>query len=186
MHEDETWTEYRALWQRVRASYLDGYCVSERGLQALLFSELRGALPNSSVVVEPGWSFDNSRATPDLVVVSHQVITDIFELKFVPQGYANLQRDIRKLPAYGASSEVEHPVRLYPADGTWDLYLPVSEDCRLHFVAVAYHDAAAVWAESLRAEVPELATAARKVSHWYGRIGNFETAVEAWGLEVGI
>ena len=69
---------YQKIWRSVEELYRKGFCWSERGLQAALYSELRKH-EGFNVVVEPTWG-----QIPDLVVVRDGEITDILELKFSP------------------------------------------------------------------------------------------------------
>ena len=135
---------------------------------------------------------------PDLVIAEKEQITDVFELKFKPHYKVerkDLETDIQKLPQYGARS----PVRLKPNTGQWREELPVRDDCRLHFVAVARHawannDVAAVWPKSLRGVVralkeedPQLRESnTRVLSHWFGRVGGHTDERRGWSIEFGI
>lgn len=130
--------DYEDVWRCVERSYRNGYCWSERGLQAALYAELR-KIRGVNVVVEPTWE----SARPDLVIVRNNKITDIFEIKFSPHTefpdcwFADDTRsDVQKLRGYIGK---EYPVCLEPKTGQWDQShcLPVQGDCRLHFVAVA-------------------------------------------------
>lgn len=176
---------YESIWQRVRARYLAGSCVSERGLQALLYCELINSLPGSIVIVEPSWSTDGGRYVPDVVIVKGNEITDVFEIKFVPHGLANLKGDIRKLLSYGNALQ-EYSVAIDPLSGKWANPVKTSPDLRRNFVAVAHHDAAAVWPESLRAEIPELIEQPGKIVHWYARIGATRADDQVWAIDFGI
>ena len=77
---------YNRVWNRVREIYDTGYCLSERGLQAALYTELRREFPKAGIVVEPRWEI----TIPDVVIVSSDEITDIFELKFVPHSVSDI------------------------------------------------------------------------------------------------
>jgi len=177
---------FRALWTNVRHWHADGYCVSERGLQAELYCALSRRLAPARVVVEPSWTVGGKNMVPDLVTIEESRITNIFELKYVPHGFADLRPDLRKLLAYGAKVDESFRVRLDPATGAWSESKAVSEKCELHFVAVANYRAAAVWSESLKEEVPELQTSKFTMNHWFGRISAPADTTEAWGIEFGI
>ena len=176
---------YKKIWKQVESVYRKGFCVSERGLQAVLHAELRKELPNDShVVVEPTWNtFDGKVAKPDLVIVEGGEITDIFELKFVPHGYAEWEKDIKKLFRYIEKREEQYqryPVRLDPMTGQWEDPLPVQDGCCLHFVVVARHDAEAVCTEDLKKEVRKWNNDNKKWNHWFGCTG---TGGGEWGIE---
>ena len=166
---------YKKIWQQVESVYRKGFCVSERGLQAVLYAELRKELPSDSyVVVEPTWNTSDGKvAKPDLVIVEGEKITDIFELKFVPHGYAEWKEDIEKLFRYVKKIDDRYPVHLDPKTGQTrqEDYLPVQDGCLLHFVVVARHDAEAVWPDDLKKEVREWNTDNEKWNHWFGRTG---------------
>ena len=176
---------YKKIWQRVKCEYRKEFCVSERGLQAALYAELRKELSSDRhVVVEPTWNtFDGKCPRPDLVIVERGKITDIFELKFVPHGYAEWKRDIKKLFSYTEKRNEQHPqypVRLDPKTGQWKDSLPVQDGCLLHFVMVARHDAEAVWPNDLKNKVRKWDTNNEKWNHWFGRTGNGDGK---WGIE---
>lgn len=180
---------YRTVWNAVRESYYAGYCVSERGLQALMYSNLAKAFHTERIIVEPCWEIDGSRIVPDLVVASSQhIITDIFELKFVPHHLADGKDDLRKLIAYIKNNEANrYPIRLNPGTGQWsEDRTIIAPNCQLHFVAVSRHDASAVWPEYLKSEVPELGTKTQRIRHWYGRVGGQGSDNNKWAIQNGI
>ena len=151
---------YKKIWQQVESVYRKGFCVSERGLQAVLHAELRKKLPSDShVVVEPTWEMDDRRVRPDLVIVEGGEITDIFELKFVPFDFrVEWQEDIKRLFRYIKQIDGQYPrypVRLDPKTGQTgqEDHFPVQDGCCPHFVVVARHDAEAVWPDDLKKEV---------------------------------
>ena len=177
---------YKKIWKRVKGVYDEGFCVSEHNLQAVLYTELRKELSSDShVVVEPTWEMADGNAFPDLVIVEGRKITDIFELKFVPQGYATWNRDIENLFRYIKKHD-EHspryPVRFNPTTGQWEDPLPVQDGCCLHFVVVARHDAEAVCTEDLKKEVRKWNNDNKKWNHWFGCTG---TGDGEWGIEFG-
>ena len=167
---------YGDIWTLCQARYFEGFIVGERGLQATLYAELQAALPEAHVVVEPTWEIDRERLIPDLVIVEEEEITDIFEIKFVPYDYANWKDDIKKLLTYVGNPVRSYPVRLDPNTGQSREPLPVRDDCCLHFVVVAQHDAEAVW------PLPPLGLVNPQelVNHWFGRTGNDD---EMWDIQ---
>ena len=155
---------FRRVWNAVRTKYDSGYIVYERGLQAALHTalcEMFEFLPESGIVVEPHW--DNQ--IPDMVIVQSREITDIFELKFAPHWWPQFQADTDKLLAYKGSQHVT----LDPSTGEWDEPSPIRTDCRLHFVVVGQHNAAAVDPRNL----PD------RIFLWYGRIDGDKSK---WGV----
>lgn len=154
---------YERVWARVRKTYESGHMVYEPDLQAALYAELRQELPLRGVVVEPLWENIPSMETvrPDLVIVSNNEIVDICELKFVPHWHEiNFEYDIQKLLGYQGLQDPQH-VTLNPSTGRWGEPLPISPDCRLHFVVVGNSESKAVWPENI----------SDRVIHWYGRVG---------------
>ena len=174
---------YNEIWQKVKGVYRKGFCVSERGLQAALYAELQKELSSSDihVVIEPTWKAVDGKTRPDLVVVEGEKITDIFELKFRPSGYAQWKRDIEKLFHYIKKRDEQYPrypVCLDPKTGEWKTHLPVQDGCLLHFVVVAKHDAEAVCTSSLEKKVRELNTDNENLNHWFGCTGDGEWDIE--------
>lgn len=150
--ETELLKEYQQVWQRVRVRYMSGTIVYERGLQAALYAELYESFPKWDIVVEPHWETQ----IPDLIIVESKRITDIFELKFVPHNSPQFQGDTQKLLEYSG----EHPSTLNPKTGHWEEPLPISKDCRLHFVVVGRHNSKALYPENIR----------KGVNLWFGRV----------------
>ena len=176
---------YKEIWQRVKGVYCKGFCVSERGLQAALYTELQKELSSDShVVVEPTWDTADGEVRPDLVIVEGGKITDIFELKFVPHDYrVNGEEEIKKLFPYIKKRDEQYPrypVCLDSKTGKWEAHLPVQDGCLLHFVVVARHDAEAVWPDDLKNKVRECNTDNEKWNHWFGRTG---TNDGEWDIE---
>ena len=163
----------KKAWSRVKKQYCSGWIVSERGLQAALYSELKKELSTSShIVVEPTWKTDNKpKKTPDLVIVENDQITDIFELKFVPYDLVKWENDIEKLRLYVGESDAKYSVRLCPKTGKWRSSFPIKDGCRLHFVAISHHDAEAV--------DPCLTKDSPRINHWYGPTGD---SCNKWGI----
>ena len=163
---------YKKIWQQVECEYRKGFCVSERGLQAALYAELRKKLASDiHVVVEPTWNTADGEVRPDLVIVKGEKITDIFELKFGRDEYPEFEGDIDKLFRYIKKDDgryPRYPVCLDPKTGERKEYFPVQDVCLLHFVVVARHDAEAVWPDN------------EKLNHWFGRISNGDAA---WDIE---
>ena len=61
---------YQKSWTQVKLAYAGGFMVSERGLQAVLYSALQANLPGIDIVVEPTWEMVGGRILrPDLVLV---------------------------------------------------------------------------------------------------------------------
>ena len=170
MTEKERRHVYRAIWEMVARVYESGVIVSESNLQAVLYRSFWDHLPrNIHIVAEPTWTVGTDTRYPDLVLAEDGAITDIFELKFKPHAYPDWQGDIIKLRSYIAGTP-RYPVQLDPQTGHWVDRLPVRADCRLHFVAVAQHDAEAV--------LPLPPPRNTRINHWFGRVGGDEK----WGI----
>jgi len=54
-------------------------------------------------MAEPAWKEADNFRIPDIVIASDSRITDIFELKFVPHGYADPKDDLAKLVEYSSA-----------------------------------------------------------------------------------
>lgn len=179
----ERMEHYRDIWESIRETYYTGYMRVEHGLQAALYAEFRRTLSDVNVVVEPGWRVDGPLQHPDLVIVEGETITDIFELKFLPWGGPQFQRDIEKLLGY--LTRHQYPVRLsaYKDPDTYeDRELPLHQDVRLHFVAVGRHDVTAVQPRRLMEQVQVLQNNPGRLNHWFGRVGGYGE----WSIEFGI
>ena len=182
MHDTGRRETYRRIWNRVREVYDTGYMVSEAGLQAALYMELRTAFPKDRIVVEPTWEQRGGNIFHDIVVVSEEpAITDIFEIKFVPQGYPVWQEDIGRLLRHSGGGDAAYPVSLHSNTGTWKGPVDLAKKCRLHFVAVGQHDAEAVSISPamIATHFPDFPEAQGAVSSWYGRLGDSD---EEWGI----
>ena len=183
---------YLEIWSCIEEIYFDGYLVYESGLQAALYAELCNTLPGVNILAEPVWEVGDQKKKikmrPDLVIVEKGQITDIFELKFMPH-YSltanDVWWDIQKLLQYGVNEE-GYPVRLNPNTGRLEENLPVWNACRLHFVAVANYDAAAVLPQNLMAGVPELQNNPGRLNHWFGRVGGDTDQNREWSIKFSI
>ena len=149
---------FRQVWAHVREVYESRFCVYERGLQAALYCELRRAFPNRGIVVEPQWHNQGpDKIIPDMVIVTGNEISDIFELKFAPHWMPDdVQNEIQKLLSYQGCENVT----LDPLTGQWDQRLPIRPNCRRHFVAVSNLNLWAIPPEEI----------SDQVILWYGRV----------------
>ena len=168
--------QFKNIWLRVRDKYFREFVVTEATLQAVLQRELRIAIPKVNVVAEPIWNTNAGNRKPDLVIVENRCITDILELKFAPGWYPKYKYDIEKLSLYVENiDEVRRPARLNSNTGDWHDFLPVINNCRLHFIVIGQHNAAAVCPNTVRnflaQQFPNLQSTHHQLYHWWGRIG---------------
>lgn len=162
---------YWKSWEHVRFEYMCGRIASEHNLQAILYCALRECLPESvHIIIEPTWDVGGNDRSPDMVLVEDGVITDIFELKYVPHYRPEFKYDIAKLHDYVAGFPLRYPVYVDPNTGQWADPLPIAGGCRLHFVVVGQHRATAVNPSSL--------PGGNGINHWFGQVGNSP----AWGI----
>ena len=157
---------YSAIWQEIRKAYDGGFVTTEATLQALLFGKL-GKEKGVHVVAEPTWWINNARKNPDLVVVQNGEITDILELKL--DFYPKYQDDIDKLRLYAQHCDSGISAKLGPDTMKQKMVL-ISDDCCLHFVAIALHDAAAIDRKMFES-LPEKLRTNRCLYHWFGSVG---------------
>lgn len=74
----ENQKNFLKVWKRAEQLYHNGYCISERGLQAILYAELQKKITDIHILVEPTWIVNEKTVKPDLVIAANNVITDIF------------------------------------------------------------------------------------------------------------
>lgn len=87
MCNEERRCAYENSWAMVQEAFHNGFMVSESYLQAALYTALQDNLPLAvHIVAEPRWTVAGQTRYPDLVLIEDNEITDIFELKFTPQG----------------------------------------------------------------------------------------------------
>lgn len=173
---------FRKVWRDVRDIYYEGFCITERGLQAALYMQLRKRLTRScSIVVEPPWERKEwgsngkmGKRCPDIVIVENSRITDIFELKWASNNKVKKpEEDLKKLREYvELDSDQGYQVSITPKFGTGDLsrnvhYVRLHEDHLLHFVAVSQPPDIAV------GDLPGLDKNPR-IIHWRGPVGDQE------------
>ena len=167
--------QFKNIWLRVRDEYFGEFVVTEATLQAVLHRELRIEIPDVNVVAEPIWDINSGNRKPDLVIVENGCITDILELKFAPAWYPKYKNDIEKLSLYVENINEVRPARLDSNTGDWHDFLPIIDDCRLHFVVIAQHNAAAVCPNTVRnflkQQIPKSQSTHHQLFHWWGRIG---------------
>ena len=164
--------QFRKIWLRVKAEYFRNFVITEATLQAVIYCELSNEFPGISVIAEPRWETDAGIKKPDLVIIENGNITDILELKFAPSWYPNYEDDITKLNLYVENINEPRPARLNPNNEDWYDHLPVIDDCRLHFVVIAQHDADAACPitvqELLNQQFPDLQLTNHQLYHWWG------------------
>lgn len=174
-------------WKRVRVRYEEGFCVSERGLQAHLVSSLELEFHEQKIIVEPSWKTSaNHRVVPDVVMINEKTITDIFELKFMPHHYAEFEGDVDKLVNYAADRQASFPVCINTETGEWrDSKYPLSPDLALHFVVVANTNAKAVYPKIV-GKCPTVQNVKGRFNHWFGRTGKGCSAANTWNIDFDI
>ena len=166
---------YSAIWQEIRKAYDGGFVTTEATLQALLFRKLLSKFQGTHVVAEPTWWINNAeRRNPDLVVVQNGEITDILELKL--EFYPKYKDDIDKLCLYAQNFDRRISARLDPGTMQQEQEgVSISDDCRLHFVAIARHDAYAIDPGTVQTRfydgLPEELKTNRCLYHWLGPVG---------------
>ena len=161
---------FRDIWLQAKDEYLGGFVVSEKTLQALLYHLLRTEILDVNVIAEPTWKSGDGKLTkrPDLVIVKNELITDIFELKFM-QTYGRW-RDVNKLIGYVETNNNGYPVSLCPSTGKWAESMNICTNYRLHFVIVAECIAREVNTQNLQSYLgKKFPNHANKFYHWTGR-----------------
>lgn len=166
--------QYRQIWKRAKIAYETGYCLYERGMQAILYKETIAQIEKKSeflgekVIVEPRWEQSGKTCVPDLIIVGNDKIIDIFEIKFVPWHYPIFRSDVDKLLNYNG----EHCVKLNPSfPGEPFSKLPISRNCKRHLVIVGKSDSAACQPGNI----------SNKIILWYGKIGEPPECSD-WGV----
>ena len=145
--------------ETVAADYLTGAIAYESDLQASIDWALRSRCPDASVFLEakmlPGHG--RNRRT-DLVLCEDLDVRLIAEIKFVPQGYPEWERDIQKLNEIAQLDSCEgHKFKIEPANGQFSGEKHyVNSDTRYAFIAVGRDDADAVDLKSIETELGAL------------------------------
>lgn len=142
--------KFEEAWKTCVSEYREGRVNSECTLQALLYSELRKAMPDLVVLCEPHLELTKAgMAYPDIVVLSSNEIVAVVELKFVPHHYPLFRDDIAKLVHY-ADEAKEQNILLEPGTGKFDdRKHRFSKDCLLVFAVIGRSDSDAVGAGTL-------------------------------------
>lgn len=174
-------SDYECVWQRVRnaEAYKTGYCMNERGFQALLYKELSskfsGKSKHKNVVVEPLWyQCGKLKYRPDLVMIDSDKISDIFEIKFAPwYNRVEHENDEKKLLEYREKKKWDYYVRTEYRHSK-DYTLKLSGKCNLHLVRVAKQGCAAVEPKNI----------SDKIFLWYGSIHK-DPKDDCWGISKG-
>ena len=172
---------YKIIWQECKKAYYGGFVTTEATLQSLLFGKLGKEFQGVDVVAEPTWSINGGNKKPDLVVVQDGKITDILELKL--EKYPKYEDDICKLRLYAQNFDKPLSARLDP-DTIQQEKMLVSDECRLHFVAIACHDADAIDPNTVQErfynKLPEEPQTKRCLYHWSGPVGG--TGGNGWDV----
>ena len=138
-------SELEGAWKEtVAAHYRTGTIAWESDLQASIYRALRCICPDASVFLEARMLPDESRI--DLVLCEDLDIRLIAEIKFVPQGYPEWERDIQKLNEIAQLDRNKgHGFLIDPATGHFSGEKHhVNPDTRYAFIAVGRDDAVAV------------------------------------------
>lgn len=165
--------QYNGVWECVQAAYEWQWLASEHGLQAALYHSFLGIYPQLKIVIEPTWEgVWEGRRKPDMVFVYDGMITDIFELKYVPFDYPAWKKDIDKLVSYVDGEEKFYDVVTDPITGRYSSPYMVSKDCRLHFGVVGRPDAEALCTETIRSRIEKMDRIPENAFyHWIGQSG---------------
>ena len=142
--------------ETVAADYLTGAIAYESDLRASIDRALRIKCPDASVFLEARMLPGESRI--DLVLCEDSVVRLIAEIKFVPQGYPEWERDIQKLNEIAQLDSCEgHKFKIEPANGQFSGEKHyVNPDTRYAFIAVGRDDADAVDLKSIETELGAL------------------------------
>lgn len=143
-------------WQKSCEEYGTGYVNSECTMQAIIFAELRSNLSNYRVMCEPRFvGSDLSCYVPDIVVLNDECIVAIMELKFVPHGYPQYQRDLEKLGTL-VNWAGDLKLRTNAETGKFSEFkFRVSEDAVPVFCVIGKYDANAIDKEKLFSSAAE-------------------------------
>jgi hypothetical protein len=132
-----------SAWEATVSQYRARAINSERTLQAVLFGEIRHALPRLQVFCEPSIVLGDQTVVPDIVVTGNRTVVAAIELKFVPHHYPVFEADLGKLQQYGAFLN-PFPLTIDPATGRFDdPKYTFHPNCLLVFAAIGQHDAKA-------------------------------------------
>ena len=170
-------SDYKCVWKKVHEEWecKKKYCINELGLQALLYKELSAKFPKKYVVVEPLWyQGDKPKYRPDLVMISDDKISDVFEIKFAPWWKGvRYKDDVGKLLEYQGENW-KYYSRLKDTYSGEDDPLEISKDCKFHLVRVAKEGSAAT----------EPINISDKIILWYGRVSK-NSEDDCWGISMG-
>ena len=148
-------SKLEGAWKKtVLKEYENGTIATERDLQASIYRVLRIKCPAASVFLEAVMLHGESgaRRPTDLVLCEDSVVRLIAEIKFVPHGYPQWRRDIRKLNEIAQLDSCEgHEFKIEPATGHFSGEKHhVNPDTRYAFIAVGRDDAVAVYLEDIK------------------------------------
>lgn len=125
---------FSSAWGAIKESYQKQPYCSERHFQCDLFYFLKscpGFTENGyRLVVEPVINAGALRnIIPDMIIIKDQVIEAIVELKYVPHGYIQFEKDVRNMSAFYMQKDSSLRFNLIgdPGTGQWD----VNQQCSL-------------------------------------------------------
>lgn len=106
-------------WSRtVENDYCAGHVNSERGLQALLFANLKSVLADDGIkrhlFVEPTVRLsDGSIVRPDMMICNAREVICVLELKYVPRGKADTSKDMNSISSIARASGLSVALERY-------------------------------------------------------------------------
>ncbi|TCG04915.1 hypothetical protein BZM27_37455 [Paraburkholderia steynii] len=142
-------------WKRtVENDYSPGHINSERSLQALLFANLRTVLNEEGaerrVFVEPTVRLsDGSIIRPDMMICNAREVICILELKYVPRGKANTDKDMRSISSIARAPGLSVALERYSGSELPPLSFDVSRSVLFAWAGVHCGDSepAQEWAD---------------------------------------
>lgn len=172
------------VWTRVEKEYGKGVINSERCMQAVMYHELKVALPESLIYVEPTMRLvrhDGRTYKPDLVVCSQGKIDIILELKFKPGGYSEYKGDIEKFRKFG-DLEICQSFDLIRPYMTASHFGEYAIDATTHFAyaVIAKFDSEAVDTGDVIADMAE--TLRSRFTHLYCKITPGKNGAQHWRI----
>lgn len=151
MTQDPIFTAFKSIWAEIEQVYNSGTICSERHLQAELYHLVKGILrvQDYQLFIEPKINTNSTTSDihgliPDMLVTRGKEIVAVIEIKYVPHGYAEYEKDFatfNKFQANAGKKDVRIDLLTDPYTGSWkDSENPtftIANDLELLFIVIA-------------------------------------------------
>lgn len=136
------------ILQTIQTEYESGVIVSERHLQAIFYSIVSPVLKEIgyTMLIEPKIYTEDNECNikgliPDILIVKEREVCAIIEIKYVPHGFIEYQKDFetfKKFHLLKGNQNINLYLKVIPINGNWDkkISYKISNELKTYYVAI--------------------------------------------------